>query len=136
MALITLFGLVILVGGMVTFQVLFAPLLFTQLSKEQFSVFIRAFFPWYYLFFGLINGVLVFTFWFADNNNLIHLALCSLCFVGFVVSRQYLMPKANEASDNGDLKRFAIYHRSTVVINTIQLAVFIYLLWPTITVFQ
>ncbi|MFD2176247.1 DUF4149 domain-containing protein [Veronia pacifica] len=133
MAYITFFTLVVMLGGMVTFQILFAPLLFTQLGKENFSTFIRAFFPWYYIYFGLLNLILFASFIVQSilgQSDWFLIFLSGFSLLGFYVSRQILMPKANEASDAGEKKAFDRYHRSTVIINTIQLFIVIYLIWP------
>ncbi len=121
------FALALIFGGMIAFQVLFAPLLFTKLELQVARKFIRAFFPWYYLYFGILSGLATGLAFFASNISAA-LAL-ALCFVGFAISRQYLMLRANDATDSGDKKTFALFHRATVIINTIQLVVIGYLLY-------
>ena len=119
--------LAIIVGGMITFQVLFAPLVFIQLKATIARPFIRQFFPYYYLYFGLLAllscvlGILI-----GWNEQALMLVLC---LVGFIVSRQILMPAANRASDKSETRRFSWLHRATVLINTAQLIVYLYLLW-------
>lgn len=45
----------IIFGGMVTFQILFAPLVFIKIKIDVARPFIRAFFPFYYLYFALFS---------------------------------------------------------------------------------
>ena len=44
--------------------------------------------------------------------------------LGFLISRQVLMPMANAASDTGQKSKFDIVHKTTVLINTLQLVAF------------
>lgn len=115
-----------LVGGMLAFQLLFAPLLFTKLEMPIARKFIRAFFPFYYIYFGGVSllGAIV-----ASTLNLWNsFSIFALCFVGFLLSRQKLMPGANDATDSGNQRRFNLYHRTTVLINTLQLAGLLWLI--------
>lgn len=121
------FLLVISFGGMVTFQLLFAPVLFSGLDMPVARRFLRRFFPFYYLYFGLLcaaAGVLAFT-----QVQLLDAALICLCTLGFVYARQVLMPKANSATDEGNKKRFAALHLGTVVINSVQMLILGYLIY-------
>lgn len=117
----------LLVGGMLAFQFLFAPMLFTKLEMPIARKFIRAFFPFYYIYFGgvsLLGAIVAFTL------NLYNSSLTlALCFVGFLFSRQILMPGANSATDSGNQRLFNHYHRVTVLINTLQLAALLWLLY-------
>ena len=125
------FVVALIFGGMVTFQFLFVPLLFTRLETPIARRFIRAFFPYYYFYFGLlalVGAILSFSL-----SNRPALYILGLCFIGFAVSRQGLMPKANAATDSGDKKAFDNYHRATVVINTIQLTSIGYLLYQMLS---
>ncbi|MFT5996916.1 MAG: hypothetical protein ACI9RV_002526, partial [Glaciecola sp.] len=45
----------VIFGGMVTFQVLFAPLVFIKLNIDIARPFIRAFFPFYYVYFAFLS---------------------------------------------------------------------------------
>ncbi|MEQ3639416.1 MAG: DUF4149 domain-containing protein [Alteromonas sp.] len=111
--------LVVIVGGMVTFQALFAPLIFIKLPSEVARPFIRTFFPFYYLYFGALS--LLATASAIMSNHWQVAWLIAPVTLGFIVSRQILMPLANHATDNQQEKKFQIYHRLTVLINTVQL---------------
>lgn len=119
-----------LFGGMVTFQLLFAPLVFIKIEMAIARPFIRAFFPWYYVYFGLLTLLLTGISYLTANTWLHIVAAASL--LGFIVSRQVLMPLANKATDNGNQQQFKIYHMATVLINTCQLLGFIAVYYLTI----
>lgn len=113
-----------LAGSMLFFGVVIAPLVFRVLPAESAGAFLRAFFPNYYVW-GLVAAVLAAAMAaFADPISL----LLSLVVAGlFIYARQSLMPKINAARDaslTGDQSaktRFERLHRSSVVINAVQL---------------
>jgi hypothetical protein len=118
--------LAIIFGGMVTFQVLFAPLVFIKLGIETARPFIRAFFPFYYLYFAALSLLYLIVSIAAQDNVQAIIAGASL--LGFIVSRQILMPMANKASDQDQKTKFDKLHRATVIINTLQLGAFLVVL--------
>ena len=122
-----LLSLAIVFGGMVTFQVLFAPLIFIKLEEAVARPFIRAFFPYYYLYFALLSAVLCALTYFL--GFIAEHIICAIVLVGFLVSRQILMPLANKATDTKQFKKFMAYHMATVAINTLQLFLVLYLLF-------
>ncbi|OFA31074.1 hypothetical protein BAE46_08825 [Glaciecola punicea] len=112
----------VIFGGMVTFQILFAPLIFIKLKIDIARPFIRAFFPFYYLYFAALSlAYLIICLFVGDNVQAI---IAGVSLLGFIISRQLLMPKANTASDANQKSRFDLLHRATVAINTLQLAAF------------
>ena len=119
---IQLMLLAMLIGGMLSFQLLFAPLLFTKLKMATARSFIRKFFPFYYLYFALLS--LMFGAVSCYRSDWWSLSIAATCFIGFVVSRQWLMPQANLATDQGLTARFNLLHRGTIAINTVQLLLF------------
>jgi hypothetical protein len=118
--------LAIIFGGMVTFQVLFAPLVFIKLGIETARPFIRAFFPFYYLYFAALS-LLYFIVSIAAQDN-VQAIIAGASLLGFIVSRQILMPMANKASDQDQKAKFDKLHRATVIINTVQLGAFLVVL--------
>lgn len=111
--------LVVMLGGMVTFQALFAPLVFIKLPSDVARPFIRKFFPFYYLYFGALSAIA--TVAAAVDTQWEQVFILAPVTLGFVISRQILMPLANEATDSQQNGKFQLYHRLTVLINTIQL---------------
>jgi hypothetical protein len=117
-----------LFGGILAFSALFAPLVFTKLPMEQAGPFIRAVFPWYYLYvivFGLLSAIFAGLagagFWVLFPSALVGLAS--------VYTRQVLMLQINElrdrelAGDKAAGAEFNTKHRLSVIINSVQLLV-------------
>jgi hypothetical protein len=121
----------VIVGGMVTFQILFAPLIFIKLPNDVARPFIRKFFPFYYLYFGLLSIALcgVSYLLLEQSFGTTLFAAFVITAVGFIVSRQIFMPLANRATDQDRQADFTKYHRITVLINTVQLVTMIVALW-------
>jgi hypothetical protein len=116
---------------MFAFQVLFAPLIFIKLPSDVARPFIRKFFPFYYLYFGILSIVLVVIAYLllGQDFGVWLLVLYTASAVGFIVSRQVFMPLANKATDDGRQADFSRYHRITVLINTLQLIAMVVILW-------
>ncbi|MFQ3192224.1 MAG: hypothetical protein ACI936_003376 [Paraglaciecola sp.] len=121
----------VILGGMLAFQVLFAPLIFIKLPSDVARPFIRKFFPFYYLYFGILSLVLVVIAYLllGQDFGVLLLVLYAASAVGFIFSRQVLMPLANKATDEGRQADFSRYHRITVLINTLQLIAMVVILW-------
>ena len=111
---------------MIFFPVVVATSVFKVLDEKQSSKFLRIFFPKYYLF-GLVlslTGLIIAIF---DKNNM-SLFVFILIIIGFLFSRQFLMPIINKAKDNNNEKKFNILHRFSVLINFIQISLCVFLL--------
>ena len=111
---------------MIFFPLVVATSVFKVLDEKQSSKFLRIFFPKYYLF-GLVlslTGLIIAIF---DKNNM-SLIVFLLIIIGFLFSRQYLMPIINKAKDNNNEKKFNILHRVSVLINFIQISLCVFLL--------
>ena len=111
---------------MIFFPVVVATSVFKVLDEKQSSKFLRIFFPKYYLF-GLVlslTGLIIAIF---DKNNM-SLTIFLLIIIGFLFSRQFLMPIINKAKDNNNEKKFNILHRVSVLINFIQISLCVFLL--------
>ena len=111
---------------MIFFPVVVATSVFKVLDDKQSSKFLRIFFPKYYLF-GLVlslTGLIIAIF---DKNNM-SIIIFLLIIIGFLFSRQFLMPIINKAKDNNNEKKFNILHRFSVLINFIQISLCVFLL--------
>ena len=111
---------------MIFFPVVVATSVFKVLDEKQSSKFLRIFFPKYYLF-GLVlslTGLIIAIF---DKNNM-SIIIFLLIIIGFLFSRQFLMPLINKAKDNNNEKKFNILHRVSVLINFIQISLCVFLL--------
>ena len=111
---------------MIFFPVVVATSVFKVLDEKQSSKFLRIFFPKYYLFGFVLSltGLIIAIF---DKNNM-SLIVFLLIIIGFLFSRQFLMPIINKAKDNNNEKKFNILHRFSVLINFIQISLCVFLL--------
>ena len=121
-----------ILGFMIFFPIVVAPSVFKNFNEKQSSVFLRSFFPKYYLFGIVITLIGIFVS--ALEKDFIIIFSLSLIFLGFVFSRQYLTPLINKAKDEitkfDDLSkvRFERLHRFSVIINILQIFVCIIVL--------
>ena len=79
-----------ILGFMIFFPIVVAPSVFKNFNEKQSSVFLRSFFPKYYLFGIIITLIGIFVS--ALEKDFIIIFSFSLIFLGFVFSRQYLTP--------------------------------------------
>ena len=110
----------LVLGIMLFFSFILAPMIFKVLPPDNAGVFIRAIFPYYYLvnllILGLVSGFYVFYQTFILDFYLV-LTSALLFFFNLV----YLMPKINKLKDERNEKAFKISHFISVVINFAQL---------------
>ena len=111
---------------MIFFPVVVATSVFKVLDEKQSSKFLRIFFPKYYLFGFVLSltGLIIAIF---DENNM-SLIIFLLIIIGFLFSRQFLMPIINKAKDNNNEKKFNISSIFSVLINFIQISLCVFLL--------
>lgn len=122
----------LVVGGMLFFGGVVAPLVFSRLPGEVSGGFIRQMFPIYYLVMGAGIGIAALLLAFGRPLDALLLLLVSL---GFLYARQIMMPKINHlrdaelAGDAGAGVRFARWHRYSVWLNGAQLVVLVVVLF-------
>lgn len=124
LTLLSAFVVALLLGGMVYFAVVFAPLVFRHLPGEAAGGFIRRVFPVYYLvslMLAALAGV------FALPVRPTEGAILLLVAAGFAFARQVLMPRINALRDlelAGEAAagaQFVRLHRISVAINMMQM---------------
>ena len=110
----------LVLGIMLFFSFILAPMIFKVLPPDNAGVFIRAIFPYYYLvnllILGLVSGFYIFYQTFILD---FYLVFTSALF--FFFNLVYLMPKINKLKDERNEKAFKISHFISVVINFAQL---------------
>ena len=110
----------LVLGIMLFFSFILAPMIFKVLPPDNAGVFIRAIFPYYYLvnllILGLVSGFYIFYQTFILDFYLV-ITSALLFFFNLV----YLMPKINKLKDERNEKAFKISHFISVVINFAQL---------------
>ena len=122
-----------ILGFMIFFPIVVAPSVFKNFNEKQSSLFLRSFFPKYYLFGMIITliGILIS----ALEKDFIIICSLSIIFLGFVFSRQYLTPLINKAKDeivksnNLSKIKFERLHRFSVIINILQIFICIIILF-------
>ena len=113
-----------MIGIMVFFTIAVAPTVFKVLPQEWASKYVRNFFPKYYAFLGAVSIIASLL-----ATDTVSMALLVICAALFFISLWVLTPAINRASDQGHKKKFGILHGASVVVNFIQLGIFIYIVW-------
>jgi hypothetical protein len=118
----------LLLGGMLFFPIVVAPIVFTSLPQVEAGHFLRSMFPRYYLFMITLSA-LAFALY-QVGVGLVLSVPATVCF-GVALStlwvRQSLVPRINDARDaqlSGDATagtRFDRGHKLSVTINMLQL---------------
>jgi Domain of unknown function (DUF4149) len=121
-----------LFGGMMLYSFGFAPMVVSALPAEDAGRFIRAAFPWYYLF-VIVTACFSGAILLLSNSRSAMLALAIAAVAIF--ARQVLMPRINTVRDeqlqgNAEAKRsFSRLHGLSVVLNFVQLIAAGYVLY-------
>ena len=116
-----------ILGIMVFFSFVVAPVTFTSLNEENARKFIRKIFPFYYnVNFALCS--LVFLIYFFQKVFNINFYLILFVTILFFVSNYILMPLINKYRDNNLDKKFKYLHFTSVVFNFVQIIILIFLL--------
>ena len=110
----------LVLGIMLFFSFILAPMIFKVLPSDNAGVFIRAIFPYYYLVNLLILG-LVSGFYIFYQTFILDFYLVFTSALLFFFNLVYLMPKINKLKDERNEKAFKISHFISVVINFAQL---------------
>jgi hypothetical protein len=115
---LTKFLIPLLLGGLIFFSALVAPSVFTSLDEKNARVFLRSIFPKLYLFAGIFSLFISLILFFINNFlSFIYFIIT----IGYFYSRQFLMIKINEASDQKNQKEFKKLHRFSVLIFIVQI---------------
>ncbi len=122
--------LVLIAGAILSFMIFFplvvATSLFKVLDEKQSSKFLRIFFPKYYLFGFVLSLIGLILSLYYENKSSILIFL--LIMIGFIFSRQVLMPIINKAKDMNNENKFNKLHKLSVSINFLQIIGCIFLL--------
>ena len=124
---ISLYVISMILGIMIFFSFVVAPVAFSSLDKESYSVFIRKIFPYYYLI-NLALSLVVFFIFIYLNIFEIKFYLISLTAILFFISNYLLMPLINKYSDQNLHQKFKYSHLLSVILNFIQMFCLIFIL--------
>ena len=117
----------VILGTMVFFSFVVAPVTFTTLNEENARKFIRKIFPYYYLF-NLTISILTILSFIIIKKFSIDFYLISLIAILFVISNFVLMPLINKYRDTNQDKKFKYSHFISVGINFVQMILLILML--------
>ena len=117
-----------LLGAMLFFPSVVAPVVFSSLPEAQAGVFLRSMFPRYYGFMIALSLIAALLFLVANDESVYQAAIvCLFVGVSTLWVRQWLLPRINAARDEqlaGNVeagRRFDRDHKLSVGINMLQL---------------
>ena len=110
----------IILGIMLFFSFVVAPVVFTTLDEENARKFIRRIFPYYYNV-NLVLSVIVTLIYVFNKYYKFNFFLILIVGILFAVSSFILMPLINKYRDENQDKKFKYSHFFSVVINFVQI---------------
>ena len=116
-----------ILGIMLFFSFVIAPVVFTTLDDENARKFIRRIFPFYYNVNLVISFIVLLTFFFLSKFGIEFILIITITIL-FAISNYYLMPLINKYRDEKQNKKFKYSHFISVVINFIQMIFLVFLL--------
>ena len=117
----------IILGIMLFFSFVVAPITFTALNEENARKFIRKIFPYYYNV-NLFISFLVLIFFIMLKNFSFNFYLILTVTILFALSSFLLMPLINKYRDEKQDKKFKYSHSTSVVINFLQMTLLVIIL--------
>ena len=116
-----------ILGIMLFFSFVVAPVVFTTLDEDNARKFIRRIFPFYYNVNLGISFIVLLTFLFLNKIG-IDLYLILAITILFAASNYLLMPLINKYRDEKQDKKFKYSHFISVLINFVQMICLVFLL--------
>ena len=116
-----------ILGIMLFFSFVIAPVVFTTLDEDNARKFIRRIFPFYYNVNLAISFIVLLLFLFLNKLG-VDLYLILLITILFAISNYLLMPLINKYRDEKQDKKFKYSHFISVVINFVQMICVVFLL--------
>ena len=114
-------------GNMLFFSFVVAPVTFTVLDEENSRKFIRKIFPYYYNV-NLVISFLVLIFLIIQKTFSLNFYLILTVAILFALSNYFLMPLINKYRDEKQDKKFKYSHFISVVINFRQMILLVVIL--------
>ena len=124
---ISIYLTAMILGIMLFFSFIIAPVVFTTLDEENARKFIRRIFPFYYNVNLTISFVILLIFLFLSKLG-VDFYLILLITILFATSNYLLMPMINKYRDEKQDKKFKYSHFISVVINFVQMICLVFLL--------
>ena len=117
----------IILGIMLFFSFIVAPVTFSSLNEENARIFIRKIFPYYYTVNLIISLIVLLCLIYLGIYN-IKFYLILLISILFAFSNFILMPLINKFRDSQEDKKFKYSHLLSVIINFVQMIFLIIIL--------
>ena len=118
----------IILGIMLFFSFVVAPVVFTTLDEENARKFIRRIFPYYYKV-NLGISLLILLILLLISNFGIKFYLILVVAILFAISNYLLMPMINKFRDENQDKKFKYSHLTSVIFNFIQILILVIILF-------
>jgi hypothetical protein len=113
-------------GTIIFFSAVVAPTVFKSLGEKEAGVFLRAFFPKYYIF-GIVLGVIsIIYLLFSPVHS--HLLYSIMAMTVLTILGRMSIPIINKARDTNNEQAFKRYHLISVMMNVITLVIGIIIL--------
>ncbi len=116
-----------ILGIMLFFSFIVAPVTFTAINEENARIFIRKIFPYYYTV-NLAISVLILILFIILKIFSLDFYLILIVALLFAVSNFVLMPLINKFRDEKQDKKFKLSHFISVVINFVQMILLVIVL--------
>ena len=108
-------------GVIIFFSAVVAPTVFKSLEEREAGVFLRAFFPKYYIF-GIVLGIAsVIILMIMPVSVILTYAIAAMTLL--TILGRMSIPIINNARDSGDVAGFKKYHLISVMMNVITLII-------------
>ena len=124
---VSLYLIAIILGIILFFSFVVAPLVFTTLNERNAAIFIRRIFPYYYNV-NLVISLIVLLIFIYLSKFVIEFYLILIITILFGISNYLLMPLINKYRDKKEDQKFKYSHLISVIINFIQIIFLVYLL--------
>ena len=124
---ITIYLTAMILGIMLFFSFVIAPVVFTTLDEDNARKFIRRIFPFYYNVNLGLSFIVLLTFIFLSKLG-IDFYLILAIWALFAISNYLLMPLINKYRDEKQDKKFKYSHFLSVLINFVQMICLVFIL--------
>ncbi len=124
---LSIYLVAMILGIMLFFSFVIAPVVFTTLDEDNARKFIRRIFPFYYNVNLAFSFVILLIFLFLSKLG-VDFYLILLITILFATSNYLLMPLINKYRDEKQDKKFKYSHFISVVINFVQMICLVFLL--------
>ena len=124
---LTIYLTSIILGIMLFFSFIVAPVTFTTLDEKNARKFIRKIFPYYYIVNLVISFSVLILFIYMKMFSL-NFYLMLVITLLFALSNFLLMPLINKFRDNNQEKKFKFSHLISVLINFFQMVILVIIL--------